>query len=282
MTNSLNNKNQLPTQVGLGLRPYHYDFIEKEKPDIPWFEVLSDNYLRQSGLDFYHLEKICEAYPITLHGVGMSLGSTDPLNHHYLRQLKSLAQHTKSLMISDHLCWTSFNGQYFHELLPLPYTDEAVFHLVNRIRQVQDFLGQQIMVENVSTYLQFTHSTLKEWEFIKAIADEADCLILLDINNIYVSAHNNKFKPQEYLSKLPAARIAQLHLAGFSDLGTHLLDTHSAPVHPPVWTLFVETVKLFGAIPTIIEWDNKIPDFLRLQEEAKTAKKLMDTYAKSV
>jgi len=272
-------KNRLPTQVGFGLRPCHYSFIETERPNVPWFEVLTDNYLRQQGLDFYHLEKVCDAYAITLHGIGLSLGSTDLLNQDYLRQLKSLVQRTQPLMVSDHLCWTSFNKQYFHELLPLPYTEEAVHHLANRIRYVQDFLGQQIMVENVSTYLQFTHSTLKEWDFIQAVAEEADCLILLDINNIYVSAYNNNFEPQHYLTKLPATRIGQLHLAGFSDLGTHLLDTHSASIHPPVWSLFEEAIKHFGALPTIIEWDNKIPAFPRLQEEAQTAQKIMDMYA---
>lgn len=265
--------------VGVGLRANHYAYIEAENPDIPWFEVLSDNYLSAGGPSFVHLENIRASYPITLHGVGMSLGSTDPLNKSYLKKLKFLIQRIEPMLVSDHLSWTSFDKQHFHELLPLPYTEEAVQHLAMRIRQVQDYLDQRIMIENSSTYLQFKHSTLTEWEFLQAVADEADCLILLDINNIYVSAHNNDFNPHDYLQGLAASRITQFHLAGFEDQGTHLLDTHSAPIFPTVWNLFAKALERFGALPTIIEWDNLIPDFLRLQQEATSAQKFMEEYA---
>ncbi|HEX4044039.1 MAG TPA: DUF692 domain-containing protein [Gammaproteobacteria bacterium] len=269
----------LPKGVGVGLRACHYPHIETVQPDVAWFEVLSDNYLSDSGSSWLHLEKIRAAYPVTLHGVGMSLGATDPLNQDYLIKLKSLITRVKPALVSDHLCWTSFAGQYFHELLPLPYTEEAIAHVSERIQIVQDFLGQRIMIENVSSYLSFKHATLTEWEFLQAVAEEADCLILLDINNIYVSATNNKFKPADYLMKLNTPRVAQIHLAGFEDRGTHLLDTHSAAVTPPVWDLYATALKKFGAVPTVIEWDNHIPDFIRLQQEATQAKQLMEKHA---
>lgn len=271
-------KHQLPQRVGVGLRSCHYPYIEAELPNIPWFEVLSDNYLCNGGSSLDHLKKICTSYPVTLHGVGMSLGSTDPLNLSYLNKLKKLIQLTNPLLVSDHLCWTSLGGQHFHELLPLPYTEESVMHVAQRIRQIQDFLNRQIMIENVSSYLQFSHSTLKEWEFLQAVSNEADCLILLDINNVYVSAYNNGFKAEDYFKKLPTQRIAQFHLAGFSDHGTYLLDTHGAPVHPPVWELFESALHYFGAVPTIIEWDNDIPSFQRLQQEAQHAQTIMENY----
>lgn len=266
--------------VGIGLRASHYSFIETVKPDVLWFEVLTDNYLCQSGSSLFHLEKILAHYPITLHGVGMSLGSTDPLNWTYLKTVKSLIQRVKPHLVSDHLCWTSFAGRHFHELLPLPYTDEAVLHTAKRIRKIQDFLGQQIMIENVSSYLFFPHATLREWEFLQAVAQEADCLILLDINNIYVSGHNNGFDPLTYLSHLSSERVAQFHLAGFEDCGTHLLDTHGATVSPAVWELFKVALTKFGSLPTAIEWDNHLPNFPHLLEEAEIAKNIMATIEK--
>lgn len=265
--------------VGLGLRSCHYPYIEEKNPRVPWFEVLSDNYLYDGGPSLSHLEHIRASYPITLHGIGMSLGSTDPLNQSYLKKLKSLIHAVQPLLVSDHLCWTSLSGRYFHELLPLPYTDEAVHHVAKRIQQVQDFLGRRIMIENVSTYLNFTHSTMAEWEFIQAVAEEADSLILLDINNIYVSAYNNNFDAKTYLSYLSPERIAQFHLAGYEDKGTHLLDTHGSSIHQPVWKLYEEALVHFGNVPTLIEWDNQIPTFTDLLKEANKAKQLMDAYA---
>jgi uncharacterized protein (UPF0276 family) len=264
--------------VGIGLRSCHYPYIEAEYPKVPWFEVLSDNYLNNGGHSLFHLEKIRSSYPVSLHGVGMSLGSTDPLDQTYLQKLKSLIQSIDPIIVSDHLCWTSFSGNYFHELLPLPYTEEAVKHLANRIRQVQDFLGQRIMIENVSTYLNYTHSTLSEWEFLSAVATQADTLILLDINNIYVSAHNNQFNAEDYLKGVPAERVTQFHLAGFEDHGTHLLDTHGTPIQSCVWDLYKQALHHLGPVPTLIERDNNIPDFPELLGEANLAKKIMDAH----
>ena len=265
-----------PQGVGIGLRACHYSYIEAERPTIPWFEVLSDNYLSQSGPSFFHLEKIRAHYPITLHGVGMSLGSTDALNISYLKKLKSLIQRTEPLLVSDHLCWTSFGDRYFHELLPLPFTEEAVVHTAKRIQYVQDFLGRQIMIENVSSYLQFAHSTLREWEFLQAVADEADCLILLDINNIYVSAFNTGFHPEEYINHLSPQRIAQFHLAGFADHGHYLLDTHGASIHDPVWSLYEKAFKKLTPSAVCIERDNNIPDFQTLHREIQRAQEVMN------
>ncbi|MHB1947651.1 MAG: MNIO family bufferin maturase [Gammaproteobacteria bacterium] len=265
--------------VGIGLRSRHYTYIETEQPQVPWFEILSDNYLNLSGPSLHHLEKICASYPVTLHGVGMSLGSTDPLNVDYLKKLAALIKLTQPQLVSDHLCWTVLSGRYFHELLPLPYTTEVVTHVANRIKQVQDFLGKQIMIENVSSYLQFSHSSLKEWEFLNAIAEEADCLILLDINNIYVSAYNNHFLTADYLNGVNPKRIAQFHLAGYCDYGTYLLDTHGDAIQAPVWELFADALKRFGPIPTVIERDNNIPEFQVLFQEAKQAQMIMENYA---
>ena len=265
--------------IGIGLRSCHYSYIETELPNVSWFEVLTDNYLCAGGPSLFHLEKIRASYPMTLHGIGMSLGSTDPLNQSYLQKLKSLINRIAPLLVSDHLCWTSFSGKYFHELLPLPYTEEALLHVASRIQQVQDFLGQRIMIENVSSYLTYTHSTMNEWEFLQAVAEKADCLILLDINNIYVSTQNNDLNPTDYLTGLAPNRIAQLHLAGFEDHDTHLLDTHSTSISPSVWDLYKQALRQFGPIPTVIERDNHIPDFLTLQQEAEYAQKIMEHYA---
>lgn len=268
--------------VGVGLRSCHYAYIKSEKPKIGWFEVLSDNYLKPEAQSLIHLENVRSSYPIALHGVGMSLGSVDPINLDYLKKLKSLITQTEPFSVSDHLCWSSFAGRYFHELLPLPYTEEAIIHVVQRIKLVQDYLERKIMIENVSNYLSFNHSTLNEWDFLKTIAEEADCLILLDINNIYVSARNNKFDPKDYLHGLNTSRVAQFHLGGFEDKNTHLLDTHSAAIYPPVWELFAEAIKKFGFMPTCIEWDNNIPEFPILLQEANTAQKLMEQYVVTV
>lgn len=264
--------------VGLGLRADHYSYIEHESPKVPYFEVLSDNYLGLQGPSLFHLEKIRASYPLTLHGVGMSLGSTDPLDKHYLTQLKTLIQQIEPLIVSDHLCWTSVNGEHFNDLLPLPYTEEAVNHVAKRIKEVQHFLERPIMIENVSSYLTFKHSTLTEWEFIQAIADTADCFILLDINNVYVSSCNNGFNPHTYLQSIDKKRIRQFHLAGFEDKGTHLLDSHGAAIHTPVWELFQTAVHQFGKIPTVIEWDNDIPPFLQLMHEANLANTILENY----
>jgi hypothetical protein len=263
--------------VGLGFRACHYSYIVENIPSVPWFEIITENYLGKQGVALKQLQILREHYPLVFHGVSMSLGSTDPLNAAYLQQLKQLSAVIKPAYISDHLCWTSVNGEYFHELMPLPYTEETIKHVTARIQQVQDFLGQQILIENVSSYLNYSYSTMPEWEFLNAIAESADCFILLDLNNIYVSGQNHGFDPSLYINKINASRVRQFHLAGFLDCDTHLLDTHGAQVHPQVWSLYETALEQFGAIPTLIEWDNDIPSFPELLNEASKAQKLMDS-----
>lgn len=270
------NLQQSIRNVGIGLRSCHYQYILENLPAVPWFEILSDNYLSQSGESFYYLSKICEHYPVAMHGVGLSLGSTDPLNKGYLKKLKQLAERIKPAYISDHLCWISVEGQYLHELMPLPYTEEAITHVVERIRQVQDYLGQQILIENVSNYLRYTSSVLSEAEFLSEIANRADCHILLDINNIYVSATNHQFDAMQYLNNIDKVRVKQYHLAGYQDQGTHLLDTHGASIDSAVWELYKIALQKTGKIPTLLEWDNNIPEFPVLMAEAKRAQIIMD------
>lgn len=261
--------------VGIGLRSPHYQLIDQQKPRVPWFEVLIDNYLNKGGAARQHLHAIRENYPITFHGVSMSIGSADPINKAYLAALKQAMGEFEPAHISDHLCWSSINGQYSHDLLPLPYIKNAIRHVVDRIQQVQDVLQQQILIENVSSYLQYTMSAMDEWEFLVEIAERADCYILLDINNIYVSAFNQNFDPVRYLEAVPTERVREMHLAGYEDQGTHLLDTHSEAVHPPVWELYEQALQRFGPVPTLIEWDNDIPDFSVLQQEAHMASEII-------
>ncbi len=258
--------------VGIGLRAPHYAFIERERPAVPWFEVLVDNYLGKGGAALHHLERIRGDYPVTFHGVGMSLGSTDPLDMGYLGRLKRLVDRIQPAWVSDHLCWCSVDGRHAHDLLPLPYTEQVVEHVAARIMRVQDYLGQRILVENVSTYLDLRASTLSEWAFLVQVAERSDCLILLDINNVYVSACNTGFEPRAYLSAVPAARVREFHLAGYEDRGTHLLDTHGEAVHGPVWALYRQALRRFGPVPTLMEWDNNIPDFTVLQAQADRAR----------
>lgn len=261
--------------VGVGFRANHFEYIEQNKPDIPWFEVLIDNYMLDAGSSLYYLEKAAEAYPVTFHGVGMSLGSVDELNKDYLSKLKQRIKQFNPVYISDHLCWTSVNGYHSHDLLPMPYTDEAIKMLVKHIQQVQDFLERRILIENVSSYCSFKGSTLQEWEFLKIVAEDADCDILLDINNIHVSAINHNLDAKEYLKHIPVERVKEMHLAGYTDMGTHLLDTHGEAVHEPVWRLYEQALIRFGDIPTLIEWDNDIPEFYVLEGEAKKAEEIL-------
>lgn len=262
--------------VGVGFRANHFEYIEQNKPDVPWFEVLIDNYMMDAGSSLYYLEMAAEAYPITFHGVGMSLGSTDNLNKDYLSKLKKLINQFKPVYISDHLCWTSVNGYHSHDLLPMPYTDEAIKVLVAHIKQAQDFLERRILLENASSYLTFKDSAMQEWEFLKIIVEEADCDILLDINNIYVSAVNHKVDAMAYLEHVPMERVKEMHLAGYTDMGTHLLDTHGEEIHTPVWKLYEKALTKFGTIPTLIEWDNDIPEFNVLEAEAAKAEFFMN------
>lgn len=257
---------------GLGLRSEHYlELIGHEQP-VDWLEILSENYMMAGGKPLYYLDKIAERYPLVMHGVSLSIGSVDPLNQDYLHDLKKLAQRVKPKWISDHLCWTGTQGINLHDLMPLPYTEEALAHLVTRITQVQDFLGQRILLENVSSYLRYPHSTISEWEFLSTLAQQADCFILLDINNIHVSAHNHGFDPLTYLHAMPADRIQQIHLAGHLNKGDYSIDTHDHDIIDSVWNLYAESVKRFGYISTMIERDDDIPPLNTLLSELQKAR----------
>ncbi|MGH7781567.1 MAG: MNIO family bufferin maturase [Candidatus Binataceae bacterium] len=256
---------------GVGLRRPHYTHVVEQQPPMDWFEAISENFMVAGGRPLQVLEKVRERYSIVLHGVSLSVGSTDPLNREYLKQLSSLARRFDPAWISDHLCWTGVGGRNLHDLLPLPYTEEALRHVVRRIREVQEILERPILVENVSSYMEFASSTLSEWEFLAAVAEEADCGILLDINNIYVNAFNHRFDPLVYVDAVPAERVVQFHLAGHSDHGTYLLDTHDHPVRDEVWSLYEHAVRRFGEVSTLIEWDDNIPEFDELAATAEEA-----------
>ena len=264
------------TGAGIGLRAEHYQTILENRPNIPWFEVLTDNYMVAGGLPLYHLEKVCEHYPLSFHGVGLSLGSADPINKHYLNKLKQLAERFKPAQISDHLSWVSLNNHYAHELLPFPYTREAVNIISDKINQVQDYLGHPLLVENPSTYLAFNCSEMTEPEFINALIDKTDCELLIDINNVFVSASNHDFDSNEYIRQIPAHKVKEIHLAGYDDRGAYLYDTHGHRVHDSVWDLYKNALLQFGEVPTLIEWDTDIPSFGVLQQEAAKAQQLID------
>lgn len=264
---------------GIGLRFEHIDRILKEEPDIPWLEALSDNYLNPDSVQQGYLLSIAEQYPLSLHGVGMSLGSVDPFNEDYFSLLKALIDRVNPERVSDHLCWTAVHGRVTHDLIPLPYTDETIHYVAGRIREAQDRLEREIVLENVSSYLQYKQSVMTEWEFFTAVVEEADCGLLLDINNIYVSAMNHDLAPMDYLNAIPIKRIRQIHLAGYEDRGTHLLDTHGHPVTQPVWDLYTRAVQRVGKIPTLIEWDNDVPELETLLAEADKAGSIQREHA---
>lgn len=259
--------------VGLGLRLEHYAHILSATPalPIPWFEVLADNYFGQSYLPLKHLEKIRALYPVTFHSIGLSLGSTDPLSIDYLKALKQLGDRFEPAWYSEHLSWCSVGGEYVPDLLPVPYTQEALEHIVSRVHQVQEFLGAPLVLENPSRYLAWEGDEMPEWAFIQALINQTGCYLLLDLNNLYVSAQNLTFDPLEYLRRLPINSIKQIHLAGFSDKGTHLFDDHSQAVHPPVWDLYAKAIARFGLVPTLLEWDTNIPELSILMEQARKA-----------
>lgn len=259
---------------GLGLRVPHYDAILATRPAVDWFEVLTENYLVPGGRPLHYLQQIREHYPLAMHGVSLSIGSSAPLDREYLRDLKSLAQRLEPAWISDHLCWTGVAGRNTHDLLPLPYTEEALAMVVERVSAVQDFLGRRILLENVSSYVEFRDSYLTEWQFLAEIAARADCLILLDVNNIYVSAVNHQFDPLDYLNAIPAGRVQQIHLAGHEDHGAYLIDTHDHPVPDPVWELYRAAVRRLGPVSTMIERDDHIPPLEELCAELERARTL--------
>lgn len=259
---------------GLGLRTDHYEQVLTDRPAVDWLEVISENYMVDGGKPLHYLDRIRELYPMVMHGVSMSIGSTAPLNLDYLGQLKKLIARVEPEWVSDHLCWTGVAGLNLHDLMPLPYTEEAVAHLVARVGQVQDLLGRQILLENVSSYVTYQVSDMSEWEFLSEIAERADCLILLDINNIYVSSQNHGFDPLAYLEGVPRGRIQQFHLAGHSFQDQLIIDTHDHPISDPVWSLYQQAVERFGAIATMIERDDNIPPLEELLAELDIARQL--------
>ncbi len=257
---------------GLGLRKEHYNAILEAKPEVDWFEILTENYLVPGGKPLYFLDQICERYPVVMHGVSMSLGSYDPLDMDYLKQVKELAKRTNAKWISDHMCFTGVDGINAHDLLPLPYTDEAIKHVSQKIAQAQDYLGMQILVENASTYITYKQSAMTEWGFTKAVAEESDSLVLLDINNIFVSAYNHGFDPLVYLDGIPSERVQQHHLAGHSQYDGYIIDTHDHDIVQGVWDLYVEAIKRYGQVSVMIERDDNIPELPELMTELQMAR----------
>jgi uncharacterized protein (UPF0276 family) len=263
-----------PLGFGLGLRVDHYEAILADHPEVDWFEALTENYLVPGGKPLDYLMRIRERFPVVLHGVSLSIGSTQPLDRTYLAQVKALAARLEPEWVSDHLCWTGIAGRNMHDLLPLPYTEEALANVVERVQTVQDILGRRILLENVSSYVSYRDSQLTEWQFLREIAERADCLILLDVNNIYVSSVNHEFDPLDYLNAIPVDRVQQIHLAGHENHGDYLIDTHDHPVPDPVWELYSAALRRFGNVSTMIERDANIPPLEELCTELDAARQL--------
>ena len=261
--------------LGVGLRTDHFPYILENQPQVDWFEIISENFMDSKGRPRYVLEQICERYPVVMHGVSLSIGSSDPLDFEYLGKLKSLANDVGALWVSDHLCWTGIAGRNTHDLLPIPFTEGTLKHVVERVRVVQDFLERPLVLENPSTYLMFSESTLSEWEFISRMAEDADCGLLLDVNNTYVSSFNHELDPVEFIGSVPHDRVVQFHLAGHSNYKTHLIDTHDNYVVPPVWSLYELAHNLTGGVSTLLEWDARIPPFPVVHGEVLKAKRFM-------
>ncbi len=257
---------------GVGLRRENFERVLEGPTRVDWFEVISENFMVKGGRPLHVLERVRRDYPVVLHGVSLSIGTTDPLDRGYLDRLRELAARVEPAWVSDHLCWTGVGGHNAHDLLPLPYTEEALDHVVARVGAVQDHLGRRIALENVSTYLTFTGSTLPEWEFLAQLATRADCGILLDVNNVYVSAANHGFDPEKYIAAVPPERVWQVHLAGHTDRGSHLLDTHSRPVCEEVWELYRFATRRIGAVASLVEWDEDIPAWDTLEAESLRAR----------
>jgi uncharacterized protein (UPF0276 family) len=268
----------LPVAAGVGLRAPHVGEVLERRPAVPWFEIHSENYFADGGPALAALARIRADYPIAMHGVGLSLGSTDPLDREHLRKLARLAGRIDPAAISEHLCWSSVGGRHFNDLLPLPYTEEALDHVCARVDAVQEILRREILVENVSSYYAFAESTLAECEFVAAVAARTGCRLLVDVNNIYVNARNHGLDPHAYLAAIPPGPVAEIHLAGFDESGPIVIDTHGAPVAPEVWSLYAAAIDRFGAVPTLIEWDTDIPEFAVLEREAATAQRILNAH----
>jgi len=257
--------------LGVGLRTDHFAHVLAQEPDVDWFEIVSENFMNTGGRPMVVLDEIAARYPIVMHGVSLSIGSTDPLDFDYLRELAALADRCRAVWLGDHVCWTGVARHNSHDLLPMPCNEEALRHLVPRVRAVQDFLQRPLVLENPSTYLSFKASTMPEQDFLARLADEADCALLLDVNNVWVSARNHGFDPYEYLAGIPYDRVVQIHLAGHTDHGTHCIDTHTGHVIDDVWALYAEAMRRGGARATLLEWDQDIPAFDVVHAEAKKA-----------
>ena len=257
--------------IGVGLRTVHFATILADKPAVDWFEILSENFLDTEGRPLHVVDRVAETYPVALHGVSLSIGSTDPLDFVYLAKLKALARRVSAHWVSDHLCWTGVLGRNTHDLLPMPLTEEALRHVVSRIRDVSDFLERPLVLENPSSYVEFACSSMPEWEFMARMAEEADCGLLLDVNNVYVSSFNHRFDPDVYIDAVPADRVVQYHLAGHTHKGTHIVDTHSDHAVHPVWELYRRACRRTGSVSTLYEWDENIPAFDVVHAEALKA-----------
>ncbi|MEW8035932.1 MAG: DUF692 domain-containing protein [Candidatus Thiodiazotropha sp.] len=261
-------RNQRPfLGYGLGLRRQHYNDVLDTRPDVDWFEIISENYMVDGGKPLHYLDRIREHYPMVMHGVSMSIGSTDPLDYDYLARLKALMERVEPAWFSDHLCWTGMDKLNLHDLLPLPYTEEAIGHVVERVSRVQDYLGRQMLLENVSSYVTYSESQLTEWDFLREVVERADCLLLLDINNVFVSAFNHDFDPHDYLDAVPGERVYQIHLAGHTQEENLIIDTHDHPIADPVYGLYAEAIRRFGRVSTMIERDDHIPPLAELLRE---------------
>ncbi len=264
---------------GLGLRAEHYAEILDRKPDnVDWFEVLSENYMIDGGKPLYYLDAIRQDYPMVMHGVSMSLGSTDELDFDYLARLKALIERIEPHWFSDHLCWTGVDHKNMHDLLPLPYTEEVIRHVADRVARVQDYVGRQMLIENLSSYVSYREDAMPEWEFLSAIAERADCYLLLDVNNIYVSSYNHRYDPLDYLDGIDPARVWQHHLAGHTNDGNLIIDTHDQDVIDPVWALYEETARRLGPVSTMIERDGNIPDLDSVLAELDHARRIAMPY----
>jgi uncharacterized protein len=261
---------------GVGLRRDHFERVLSGPAGVDWFEAISENFMVEGGRPLDVLTRIRERYPIVLHGVSLSIGSTDPLDEPYLDRLDALAKRFQPAWISDHLCWTGVGGRQAHDLLPLPYTEQALDHVAARVLRVQERLGRPIALENVSSYVAYRHSTMPEWEFLAEVARRSGCGILLDINNIYVSARNHGFDPHAYLEGIPPGKVWQFHLAGHSDKGAYLLDTHDHAIIDEVWALYRAAVLKYGPVSSLIEWDDRIPSFERLEDESRRARTIQE------
>lgn len=268
--------------IGIGLRIPHYEDIFKSKPDIDWFEIISENYMVDGGKPIENLEKILDRYPVVQHGVSLGIGSPDPLDFDYLKRLKALAKKTKTPWISDHLCWGHAPGAHYHDLLPLPYTKEVIKYVAERARIVQDYLELPFALENLSSYVAYSSDEMPEWDFYTAVVEKADIYMMLDVNNIYVSSRNHGFSPKDYYENIPLDRVLQIHLAGHSDFGDYVLDTHDNKVRDEVWEIYAEVYPKTNGVSTLLEWDDNFLSFKQTWDEALKAKKFQKSLEKKM